>query len=167
MIPAPWVRRLAMGGLVVYAAVVVFVLLSPLSYGGFVSTIGNVLRYRVGLTGFGYGWIEFIANILMFLPLGLLLTLVFRHLWRGVALALALSIGAELAQMVIPARLASPRDVLANALGAVIGAGVALLMMRWTSRSPTAVPADGGDLPGRSSRTRPEVTPRRDVPSAD
>ena len=121
--------------LAVYAAVVALVLLTPVSYGGAVNALGHWIRFDLGITAFGSGWIEFAANILMFVPLGLLLTLLFTHPWRGVVLALVLSAGAELAQFVIPSRQPSLRDVLANVAGAGIGAAIAWLLVLRKRRS--------------------------------
>ncbi len=85
------------------------------------------LHDALGLTGFGPGWVEFTANVVMFLPLGFLLVSYLRRPWLGFLGALALSIAAELVQHVIPGRVASVRDVLANALGAAVGALLAWL----------------------------------------
>ncbi|MGF6823710.1 glycopeptide antibiotics resistance protein [Microbacterium sp. ZKA21] len=123
--PRLWV----VASLVVYLLLVVAVLVLPVSYAQIVTGIGQVLQ-GWGIGGFGTGWIEFVTNILMFAPLGFLLTLLFRHPWRGVLLALALSVGAELAQILIPSRQASPRDILANVLGAAIGAAFAWIVVR-------------------------------------
>lgn len=121
-------RRWVIAGLIGYVLAVIAVLLLPVSYSDIVAWIGERLR-AVGITGFGTGWIEFITNILMFIPLGFLLTLLIRVTWRGVLLALVLSGAAELAQIVIPSRQPSLRDVLANVLGAAIGAGIASLLV--------------------------------------
>lgn len=115
-------------GLAVYALVIVVVLVAPVSFSGIVNRIGEVLG-SAGFTGFGTGWIEFFANILIFAPLGFFLTLLFRHPLVGTMLALVLSVAAEIAQIVIPSRQPSLRDVLANALGAAVGAAIAWLLL--------------------------------------
>ncbi|HWI30263.1 MAG TPA: VanZ family protein, partial [Microbacterium sp.] len=92
---------------------------------GALDVFSTWVRETLGITAFGSGWFEFIANIMFFVPLGLLLTLLVRRPWVGVLLALALSACAELAQGLLPARTASVRDVLANVLGAAIGAAIA------------------------------------------
>jgi glycopeptide antibiotics resistance protein len=123
------VRRWTIGGLIGYAVAVGVVLLSPVSFGGIVAAIGGWLSDGLGLDWFGSGWIEFIANALMFVPLGFLLTLLLRHPVGGMALAVLLSACAEIAQVVIPSRQPSLRDLLANALGALVGAGLARLIV--------------------------------------
>lgn len=112
-------------GLIGYVLVVGIVLLSPVGYSDIVSMVGDWLAVGFGATWFGTGWIEFGANVLMFVPLGFLLTLLFRHHWYGIALALALSVLAEMVQFVIPMREPSLRDVLANTAGAAAGVGLA------------------------------------------
>jgi glycopeptide antibiotics resistance protein len=131
-------RAWALAGLLIYCGIVGLIVLLPVSYSSIVNGIGDWMRYDLGWTFFGSGWIEFAANILMFVPLGLLLTLLFAHPWYGVVLALALSAAVELVQIVIPSRQASLRDVLANVIGAAIGAALAWLIVRREARSPVA-----------------------------
>ena len=142
-------RRWALGGLVFYALAVGVVLLAPVSYSGIVNALSDWSARTLGLGWFGSGWVEFAANVLMFAPLGFLLTLLLPHRWQGVVLAVTLSVAAEIVQAVIPSRQPSFRDILANALGAGIGAVLALCVVRWR-RSPTrsAQPLDGarGDV---------------------
>jgi VanZ like family len=123
----PRSRRWVLWCLAAYALTAAVVLFSPVSYAVVVVAVAEWLGTQVGLTGFGSGWIEFAANIVMFVPLGLLLTLVFAHPWWGVVFALAASAAVELVQFVIPSRQPSLRDVLANVTGAAIGAGIAWL----------------------------------------
>ncbi|MFC7788621.1 VanZ family protein [Microbacterium sp. MAHUQ-60] len=149
-------RRWIVAALAVYALAAAVILVSPVRYSGIVRAIGEWLRGDLALTGFGTGWIEFFANAVMFAPLGFLLTAWFRHPWRGVVLAVVLSVGAELAQVVIPQREPSLRDVFANALGAAVGALLAWLLVMGRSRraragvaapSPVRIPsrAEPGD----------------------
>lgn len=115
--------------LIVYALLAGAVLLAPVSYGEVVVAAGEGIRRWTGGASFGYGWVEFAANVALFVPLGALLTLLTRRPWHGAALALALSVAAELTQLAVPGRVASPRDVLANVLGATLGAGAAWLFV--------------------------------------
>ncbi|WP_438354498.1 VanZ family protein [Microbacterium sp. CJ88] len=132
-------RRWVVWALGVYAAVVVVVLLLPVGYSAIVNRLTDWVQGATGVTTFGSGWIEFSANVLMFVPLGFLLTLLFRHPWYGTLLAVALSAGAEIAQIVIPARQATLRDVLANSLGAAIGALIAWVVVLASRRRHAAV----------------------------
>lgn len=72
--------------------------------------------------------LEIIANVAMFVPLALLLTFALgaRRWWIAVALCVALSLGVELFQHSMPGRVATVRDVLANGIGAALGALAAL-----------------------------------------
>ena len=67
---------------------------------------------------------EFTAHVLLFLPLGLLLAAATNRGSRLLALTvcIAASLTIELGQAIfLPARFASPLDVLANSMGAAIG----------------------------------------------
>ncbi|MFH8251573.1 VanZ family protein [Microbacterium sp. B2969] len=134
-------RRWVVWCLVAYAAAVATIVLLPIGYGDIVAAITRVIRDGLGITFFGSGWIEFAANVLMFVPLGFLLTLLFRHPWYGVLLALAISAGVEIAQIVIPSREASLRDVLANTTGAAVGAALAWLLVLRRDHRRAARPA--------------------------
>jgi hypothetical protein len=124
------VRRAAAWALAAYVAAVAVVLLSPVSPERLVAATTALLRDDLGLVMVRQGWVEFAANVALFVPVGLLVTLVTRRLWLGVVLALVLSAGAELVQELLPGRTASLRDVLANTLGAAIGAAVAAIAVR-------------------------------------
>lgn len=137
-------RRWAIGGLIAYGAAVCVVLVAPVSYAGIVQAIAGAAARVFGLDWFGSGWIEFAANILMFAPLGFLLTVLLPRWGSGFILAVALSVAAEVVQVVIPSRQPSLRDILANALGAAIGALLAwLLVGRRRARASSAQALDG------------------------
>ncbi|GAA3923367.1 VanZ family protein [Microbacterium invictum] len=121
-------RRWVIGGLIGYLVAVGLILVLPVSYSGIVHAIGDTLA-DIGIGGFGSGWVEFTANIVMFVPLGFLLTLLLRHHWWGIVLAIMLSVAAEVVQVVIPSREPSLRDILANGLGAAIGGALAWLVV--------------------------------------
>jgi len=128
-------------GLVAYVAAVAVVVFAPVSYGDVISAFTRWLHDSAGLASFGAGWVEFVANVLLFVPLGLLLTVLMRHHVWGAALALALSIAVELVQVLLPERSPSLRDVLANGLGAAAGAAIAWLFV--LRRHGRAHPGDG------------------------
>ena len=99
--PTPWRTRPALGD---------YDVLSP-------STWLDPETWSRGLSA------EFVANILLFVPLGLLLRLALpRATWLGaVVLGGAVSVAIEVLQVWTP-RISDPRDVVANTLGALIGA---------------------------------------------
>ena len=94
--------------------------------------------HRGGVPGwFGYRELEFSANIVMFLPLGVFTGLLIprrRILYAAVALPL-LSVAVEIAQLLfLPERFPAVSDVIANALGAWLGLALAQI-----GRAPTPV----------------------------
>ncbi|WP_010205790.1 VanZ family protein [Salinibacterium sp. PAMC 21357] len=115
------IRSWAIVSLAVYAVAAFGVLLAPVSYGNIIDSIWEMLRGSVGIT-FGAGWIEFAANIALFVPLGFLLTILLRNPWFGIMLGIAVSIGVEIAQFMIPDRQPTMRDIVSNAFGAGAGA---------------------------------------------
>lgn len=74
--------------------------------------------------------VEFLANIGLFVPVGVFVLLLFgsRLWWVAIAGGIALTSAIETAQRSIPGRVSDPRDVLANSAGAVIGVVLALVL---------------------------------------
>ena len=88
-----------------------------------------------------YGVVEFTANILMFVPLGLFWFLLTppRMRWWAPAVGFALSTLIEATQfLLIPQRFATSYDIVANTLGTLMGALTAwiLLAVQYHRRSP-------------------------------
>jgi len=86
----------------------------------------------------GYRKVEFAANILVFVPFGIIFALRLRRnlWWLAVVIAAAASGMVELAQAVfLPERVPSWSDIVANTSGALIGALlVAAFRPRWSRR---------------------------------
>ena len=127
--------RIAGGILIAYAIAVLAVTLWPTPVDReFEPTIsrGLALLHRNGLpTWFGYNTLEFAANIVMFVPAGLLVALMLpsRRWWLALLIVPALSIAIELTQAVfLSSRFATVNDVVANSLGAVLGILLFLLV---------------------------------------
>lgn len=74
--------------------------------------------------------IEFLANIGLFVPVGVfLLLLVGTRLWPvAIVVGIVLTSMIESAQRVIPGRVSDPRDVMANLLGTIAGVALALVL---------------------------------------
>ena len=72
---------------------------------------------------------EFLANIVLFLPVGYLLVAVTRRWWAGMIGGVLLSALFEAAQSLLPDRVSSVNDVLANTLGALTGSVVAAIAL--------------------------------------
>ncbi|TXK16051.1 VanZ family protein [Microbacterium wangchenii] len=103
-----------------------------------------------------YRRIEFSANVALFVPFGMLLTLLMRSwplaLCSGVAASLAIEFVQEVA---LPGRTASVLDVLANALGTAAGVGIALVARR-ASRKRIEAASEGDSA---TDRHQPRVAP--------
>jgi glycopeptide antibiotics resistance protein len=79
-----------------------------------------------------YPTIEFAANVLMFVPIGLFLLLLFgrRLWWLAVIMGVLLSSLIEFTQLFLPSRVSDVRDLTSNSLGALIGV-LAALVITW------------------------------------
>ena len=88
-----------------------------------------------------YSATELLANIALFVPFGILVSLLLprRPAWLVIALGLATSAVIELAQLLfLPDRVSDVRDLVANTLGTAVGVAV-MLVARRRSRSPEPV----------------------------
>lgn len=102
----------------------------------------------------GLGWVdysvaEFGANVLLFVPMGLLFTLLLGawRWWVAVAIGVAATLGIEFVQLFLPARFSDARDLLANTLGTLVGVGVGVALLVTARRRPRRA------APGAPSRT--------------
>jgi glycopeptide antibiotics resistance protein len=77
-----------------------------------------------------YDRAEYLANVALFLPVGLFLLLLFgtRFWWLAVAAGLLLTSMIETAQRSIPGRVSDERDIAANTMGAVVGVVIGLVL---------------------------------------
>lgn len=123
-------RRLTITLFVIYSAFVALVTLSPeLPGDGFIKR--NVQRaldalHKRGLFEFvEMAEVEFMANVLMFIPLGIFVALLIsrRHWWLLFFMGTAISGVIELAQMLfLSERTPDVRDLVSNTIGFLIGA---------------------------------------------
>ena len=75
--------------------------------------------------------VEFAANVVMFVPFGVLAILWDGLWWVGILSGLATSAVIETSQaLLLPTRVADARDLLANTLGTALGVVVGLLVVR-------------------------------------
>jgi glycopeptide antibiotics resistance protein len=117
-----------------YLAFVGWVTLTPGAYAPTQSDL--VLRVLARLQGYDrlswltYDRAEYLANVALFIPVGLFLLLLFgtRFWWLAVAAAITMTSLIETAQRSIPGRVPDQRDVAANTMGAVAGVVVALVL---------------------------------------
>lgn len=78
-----------------------------------------------------YEFVEFTANVIFFIPLGLILSFALHRFWFACVLGLVTSALIELGQLLLlPNRYATLTDVVANTLGTCLGAGLWLLITR-------------------------------------
>jgi VanZ family protein len=80
-----------------------------------------------------YGMVEFVANVVMFVPFGLFWFLLAPRGWRwaGALVGIGLSVLIEVTQLLLlPQRFATPYDVLANTLGTFMGTVAAWFLLR-------------------------------------
>jgi VanZ family protein len=98
--------------------------------------IGFVDRHLIA--SFDYADLEFLGNIALFFPLGLLLILFLgrNRWWVVVLIGIALTCGIEFTQHFIPTRVPDVRDLIANSTGAVAGVLVGLPFARPRYREP-------------------------------
>ncbi|MEA9986764.1 MULTISPECIES: VanZ family protein [Subtercola] len=77
-----------------------------------------------------YDRVEFIANIAMFVPVGLFLLLLFgrRQWWLAILVGFLMTVSIETAQLFLPGRVSDVRDVVSNTSGATVGVLVGLVL---------------------------------------
>ncbi|MGV8978449.1 MAG: VanZ family protein [Cellulomonas sp.] len=104
-----------------------------------------------------YDGLEAAANVVMFVPFGVLGGLLTspRQRWLVIATACAVSAGIETSQLLfLPTRVATVQDVALNTLGAVVGlVSVALVRTQGATATPTTRSA--ASPPGRTRRATP------------
>jgi hypothetical protein len=112
---------------------------------------------------FSFGKVEFTANVLMFVPIGMFgaLALPSRR-WRIVPAAFVASAAIEIAQAVsLPDRVGTPRDVISNSLGAMLGYLMSCWIVRaarhqaWLRTIPRVRPAGSAIVEPTTNGTRP------------
>lgn len=88
------------------------------------------LQRHGDLSWLTYDRAEFLANIALFVPVGLFLLLLFgtRFWWIAGAAALAMTSAIETAQRSIPGRVPDERDIAANTLGALVGIAIGVVL---------------------------------------
>ena len=109
---------------------------------------GTVLRTLRRLQEHGFpGWVDYAtveaaANVLLFVPLGLLAAILLpaRRWWLALLLCVVLAVGAEVFQeLLLPRRQGDPQDVLANGAGALLGIALTAggrAVKAWVPRDP-------------------------------
>ncbi|WP_209676685.1 VanZ family protein [Arthrobacter stackebrandtii] len=96
----------------------------------------------------GYNQVEFSANVAMFIPMGIIAAAYFKNVLLGALAGAFASSLIELSQaLFLPARYASGLDVVANTLGAAIGAAAyCLFVAAYTGRMTAGTPPLNAEL---------------------
>ena len=117
-----------------YLAFVAWLTLTPQAYASeHIAIIYRVLAaaHRRGyLLSIDDSRLEFLANVALFVPVGMFLLLLFgtRLWWVALVASFAMTTAIEVAQRSIPGRVPDERDLFANGLGAVVGVLVAVVL---------------------------------------
>ncbi|HVX55733.1 VanZ family protein [Nocardioides sp.] len=90
----------------------------------------TALHQRGYAEAIDYSRFEFLANIALFVPVGMFLLLLFGAggWWLALLASFAMTVGIESLQHEIPGRVPDERDLVANGTGAAIGIVVALVL---------------------------------------
>ena len=112
-----------------------------------VERVLNRLQGYDELAWLTYDRAEFLANIALFVPVGVFLLLLVgtRFWWVAAGLAFVMTSAIETAQRSIPGRVPDERDLFANTVGALIGIAVAIVLtlpatLRHRRRRSASVP---------------------------
>lgn len=117
-----------------YLAFVAWVTLTPQAYAsahiGILYRVLDALHRRGHLLTVDESELELLANVALFVPVGMFLLLLVgtRFWWAALTASFALTAFIEAAQRSIPGRVPDEQDLMANGLGAIIGALVALVL---------------------------------------
>jgi hypothetical protein len=137
---APWsavTARVLLAATVVVIGLIVFTPGPPDASGQLRLRLWLDAVHRTWMPGWiTFGLVEFCANVLMFIPLGLFGALSLRdRRWLVIPLLAVTSAVIELVQrFALPQRDGSWHDLMANAVGAAAGYGLALLVARASHR---------------------------------
>jgi glycopeptide antibiotics resistance protein len=96
----------------------------------FIQRVLDGLHRRGYAETLDYDQLEFLANIALFVPIGVFLLLLFGAggWWLAAIGSFAMTAVIETLQQQIPGRVSDDRDLLANGIGALIGIAIALVL---------------------------------------
>lgn len=116
-----------------YLALLAWATLTPQSAPATTSLLWRLARFfgRFEVTQWlTFSTIEFLANIALFVPLGLFFVLLLgrSRWWLAILIGVAMTFTIEYAQQFIGGRISDPRDLVSNSIGTVIGTVLALVL---------------------------------------
>ncbi len=136
-----------------YAAFVVYGSLVPLDFRPMPLSQAWLSFQQIPFLSLGVGSrADWVANGVLYVPLGFLLMRSLTSIaaplaWLlAVTLCAVLAVGVEFAQLFFPPRTVSQNDLLAEVIGSAIGASLALVLARWVGRLRAAWHAGGQHL---------------------
>lgn len=96
----------------------------------FILRVLDALHRRGYAESLDYDRLEFLANIALFVPIGVFLLLLFGAggWWLAAIGSFAMTVVIETVQQKIPGRVPDDRDLIANTIGALIGIALGLLL---------------------------------------
>jgi glycopeptide antibiotics resistance protein len=96
----------------------------------FIQRVLDGLHQRGYAETLDYSQLEFLANVALFVPIGVFLLLLFGAggWWLAAIGSFAMTAAIETIQQQIPGRVSDDRDLLANGIGALIGIAIALVL---------------------------------------
>ncbi|WP_082468230.1 VanZ family protein [Leifsonia sp. Leaf264] len=150
-------RRLAGVLMVLYLIVLALIVLwpepvdRPISHEIYAFVIW---AHQHGMPWMSYKLIEFSSNVVMFIPFGVILTVLLgrRRWWMATIAGVLFSSAIELAQfLLLPDRYPSGRDVIANSTGALIGSLIVLVIGTLIARRRPPRAAAVGVVPTSTS----------------
>ncbi|WP_285113421.1 VanZ family protein [Leifsonia sp. fls2-241-R2A-40a] len=130
-------RRVVLPALiVVYLAVVAYITLNPApanpAGNPLLRSLLRALSQVPALAWVNYSVVEFTANILLFVPMGVLFTVLLGRWrwWLALGVGVVATLVIEFTQLFLPARVSDWRDLLANTLGTLIGIAIVFALPR-------------------------------------
>lgn len=130
-------------GLIAYVVLLLFASLwpTPVDGGGFIWWVtSQILKFCQGvdwLNWIRYNQLEAIANMLLYLPLGVFIVKFLPRLPLGLALLspiLVSAVAEGIQRFFLPARYSTVDDVINNAIGGVLGVLIAAGIRQWRTR---------------------------------
>lgn len=115
------------GTIFFFVIIISFITLLPIGLGE-----SNLISLQSSITLIFRGDIEYVLNLIIFIPLGLSLSLRMKNTLLTIGIGFLFSLTIEIIQYIFPiGRIASIDDLLLNTLGTLIGSIVGLLISRF------------------------------------